>query len=189
MKLQIVICVIVMALAIMAGGSRAAVPVLNDDGWSQEVNGLQSRLTLVEEGKLYGTRWLVTYLELRNVRDLGNRMEVNCDHRHLKVELLNDKGEPVQHNDAKNRSGAIPDINTIILPWHSSILISLECNNWGLKRDAPATISTDTDVWFIQESERGKVFLRATLTGEKIEPAWKTWSGTLQTPLVKVDWK
>lgn len=189
MKLQIVICVIVMALAIMAGGSRAAVPVLNYDGWSQEVNGLQSRLMLVEEGKLYGTRWLVPYLELRNVRDLGSQMEVNCDRRHLITELVNAKGEPIQHKDAKNRSGAGPELHTIILPWHSSILVSLECRNWGLIRDAPATISTDSDVWVIQESEKGKVFLRATLTGEKIEPAWKTWSGTLQTPLVKVDWK
>ena len=27
------------------------------------------------------------------------------------------------------------------------------------------------------------------LTGEKTEPDYKEWYGTLQTPLLKVDWK
>ncbi|HMC28672.1 MAG TPA: hypothetical protein VKM56_12855, partial [Verrucomicrobiae bacterium] len=56
--------------------------------WSDTVNGLQARLTLIEKPKLHGTRWLVPFMELRNARDLANSMEVACDNRHLKVELV-----------------------------------------------------------------------------------------------------
>jgi hypothetical protein len=53
-------------------------------------------------------------------------------------------------------------------------------------------VAADSGAWVIQENEKGKVYLRATLTGEKIEPSynsWKRWSGKIQTPLLKVDWK
>jgi hypothetical protein len=40
----------------LANGSPAAAGLGNDDGWSQEVGGLQARLVVVEKGKLYGTR-------------------------------------------------------------------------------------------------------------------------------------
>ncbi|MGB7327945.1 MAG: hypothetical protein WBD31_23930 [Rubripirellula sp.] len=34
----------------------------------------------------------------------------------------------------------------------------------------------------------GKVFLRATLTGDKAKPEWKRWHDKLQTPLISVQW-
>lgn len=69
--------------------------------------------------------------------------------------------------------------------------ISLECKNWGIPKDAAAMISTDSGAWVLQKSERGKVYLRATLTGAKPSkpPYDTTWHGTIQTPLLKVDWK
>ena len=50
-------------------------------------------------------------------------------------------------------------------------------------------VATDSGAWVIQENEKGNVYLRATVTGEKIESSWKRWSGKIQTPLLKVDWK
>jgi len=157
--------------------------------WSREVNGLQLRLRLVEKGKLYGTRWLVPYLELRNVRDLLNQLEVNVDRRHLKVELVGADGVPVRTGSLLPRSGPTAELRTVILPRDSSMSISLECRNWAVSKDAPAMVSTDSGAWVVREDERGKVFLRATLTAEKSDPEWKTWSGTLQTPPVKIVWK
>jgi hypothetical protein len=116
------------SLAILGGGLVSAGPAPKDDGWSRATNGLESRLTLVEKDKLYGTRWLVPYLELRNVRDLRSQLEVNCDRDHLKVELVNANGEPIQRLRMP-RSGPVPDLGVIILPWDSSILIDLECRN------------------------------------------------------------
>jgi hypothetical protein len=170
-------------------GTASSVPA--DDGWSSTVNGIQSRLTLVQEEK-YGTRWLIPFLELRNVRDIGNQMEINCDRDHLKVELVNAKGEPIRSGLATARTGPTPELNVVTLPWHSSITLSLENNNWGIPPNAAAIVSTDSGAWVLEDLDKGKVFLRATLTDEPLKPSfnnWKRWYGTIQTPLLKVDWK
>ncbi len=188
-KLRIETCLLAAVLATSAGCSRVASTPDGGDGWSQATNGLQARLRLVEKDKLYGTRWLVPYLELRNVRDLGHPMEVNCDNPHLKVELVSADGEQLLRRRSLNRSGPVRELSTVILPWDSAVRISLECRNWGIPKDAAAMVSADSGAWVIQEHERGKVFLRATLVGERTEPSYRTWDGRIQTPLLKVDWK
>ena len=60
------------------------------------------------------------------------------------------------------------------------------CNNEG---PYPVQGTTDSGAWVIREAEKGKVYIRATLTGEKTEPYYKAWYGTVQTPLLKMDWK
>ena len=63
------------------------------------------------------------------------------------------------------------------------------CSNWGVPKDAAAMISTDSGAWVLQPEEKGKVFLRATITGANVasDPD-RTWYGTIETPAVKVDW-
>jgi hypothetical protein len=179
-------------LSMMMAASASAGTTNNEsDTWSIATNGLQARLTLVEQPKVYGTRWLVPYLELRNVRDLASHMEVQCDGRHLKIELVDANGKAIRDGWSQPRSGATAELSTIILPLDSSIRISLECKNWGVPRDAAAMVATDSGAWVIQQSDKGKVYLRATLTGDKpaAPPYCKTWYGTIQTPLLKIDWK
>ena len=163
---------------------------MKDDGWSAAVNGLKTRLTLSEGDSYYGTRRLVPYLELRNVREEGSQMEVNCDQHHLIVELVNSDGKPVRSGWIQPRSGMSPELNILALPWHSSMTLSLENNTWMIPRNAAAVVSTDSGAWVLEGAEKGKVFLRATLTDEPIKPYfWKRWYGKIQTPLLKVDWK
>jgi len=185
-----------MLFALALGALSSAFSVSANDDWSKAVNGLQARLDLVEREKKYGTRWLVPHLELRNVRDLGNQMEVNCDYRHLKLELVDANGSPLRDGWSSQgggpRSGPTQELNVIVLPWDSSIRLNLDCRSWGVPKDAAAMVAADSGAWVIQENEKGKVYLRATLTGEKIEPSynsWKRWSGKIQTAPLKVDWK
>ena len=63
---------------VTAGRMPGATTAGESNTWSAPTNGLQARLTLVEKPKLNGTRWLVPYLELRNVRDLAHPMEIQC---------------------------------------------------------------------------------------------------------------
>jgi hypothetical protein len=189
MRTRLALCLLAASLALPTAGSRAARATDDAGAWSQELNGLQLRLKLVDKGRLYGARWLVPYLELRNVRDLANQLEVNLDRRHLKVELVGADGAPVRRGSSMPRSGPTPELGVVILPHDSFMRVSLECRNWGIPKDAPAMVSADSGAWVIREDERGKVFLRATLTAEKANPHWKTWSGDLQSPLVKVAWK
>lgn len=188
MRRRIALSLLVASLALLTAGASARSTQSDARAWSQELNGLQVRLELVEKEK-YGTRWLVPYLELRNVRNLMNPLQVNLEGEHLKVELVNADGVPVRSGSSGTRSGPVPQLGTISLPMDSSMRVSLECLNWGIPKDAPAMISTDSGAWVIGDGERGKVYLRATLTAEKSTPEWRAWGGELQTPPVKVDWK
>src|SRR5215471_14327385 len=152
---------LLMVSVLATGALSSAFPVSANNDWSEAVNGLQARLELVERGKLYGTRWLVPHLELRNVRDLANQMEVNCDNRHLKVELVDANGSPLRAGWLLPRSGPTTELNVIVMPWDSSIRLNLECRSWGITKDAAAMVATDSGAWIIQENEKGKVYLRA----------------------------
>jgi hypothetical protein len=50
-------------------------------------------------------------------------------------------------------------------------------------------VSTDGGAWVIDAPEKGRVYLRATLTGEKSEPDYKKWHGKIQAPLLAINWK
>jgi hypothetical protein len=188
MNMRFAISLLLLLFALAPDGLKSAFPVLANDDWSEAVNGLQARLELVERGKINGTRLFTPHLELRNVRDLANQMEVNCDNSHLKIELVDANGSPLRDGWSLPRSGPTHELNVIVLPWDSSIRLNLECRNWGVPKDA-VMVAADSGAWVIQKNEKGNVYLRATLTGEKIEPSWKRWSGKIQTPPLKVDWK
>lgn len=191
MNSKLLLCLLLVLSSGLVGCSTVQRTNSEVGTWSVATNGLQARLILVERPKLYGTRWLVPYLDLRNVRNLGNQMEVQCDARHLKIELVDANGKMLRDGWSLPRSGFPRQLGLVILPFDSSIRICLECTDWGIQRDAAAMVSTDSGAWIIQPSEKGKVYLRATLTGDKpaMPPYWKTWYGTIQTPLLKINWK
>ena len=169
-----------------------ASPVISgskDEEWSPAVNGLQARLTLSEGEKYHATRRFFPYLELRNVRDLAEQMEVNCDRHHLTVELLNLDGEPLQR-EMPPSSGFSTELKTIVLPMHSSINIRLEGQSWMAPPKGAPVVTTLNDAWLLNDADNGNVFLRATLSDEPDKPhPWKRWYGKIQTPLLKVTWK
>ena len=69
--------------------------------------------------------------------------------------------------------------------------VSLETFGYGMGAGVAAVVGTRSDGWIIEEHEKGRVFLRGTLTAAPpaAPPYWASWSGTLHTPLVKVDWQ
>src|SRR5438046_9139805 len=100
---------------VMAGRVPGTTTADETEIWSVPTHGLQARLTLVQKPKLNGTRWLVPYLELRNVRDLGHPMEIQCDGHHLKIELVSADGKPIRVSTGE-RSGPVPDLSRVIFP-------------------------------------------------------------------------
>ena len=179
-----------LAVSLLLARDCSSASVTNEtDSWSAPTNGLQARITLVEKPKEFGTRWIVPYLELRNVRDLNNPLEVCCDRQHIQFELVDATGNAVTNRSVMDRSGPVPDIGNISLPFDSSIRISMECRNWGVPKVA-AMISTDSGAWVIEEAERGQVFLRARIVGDRVDgDHYRIWHGKIETPLVRVDWK
>jgi len=167
----------------------AAGPPDDTGGWSKTTRDIQARITLVEKSKVNGTRLLVAYLELRNVGSSAYPIKVRCGPGHVKFELVDADGKAVR-GDSLPRDGHHAEPGTVSLPLDSSIRVSMYCSNWGVPRDAAAMVSTDSGAWVLKPEEKGKVFLRATIKGEKVESdPDRTWYGTIETPLVKVNWK
>jgi len=158
------------------------------NSWSKPINGLQARITLVEKPKNYGVRWLVPYLELRYVGDIANPLKVRCGEQHVKFELITADGKVVRGGQSLHRSGPHADPGTIVLPFDSSIRISMACVNWGIPKNATAMVSTDSSAWILGPKEKAKVYLRAMIAGEKMKSDRRLWHGSIETPPIKIDW-
>lgn len=180
---------LVALLAKLSTGPARANPPDDADSWSKPVNQLQARVVLIEKPKINGTRWIVPYLELRNVSDVAYPLKVRCDGGHVRFALIGADGKVLRNGWELPRSGLHPHPGTIVLPFDSSIRIGMGCTNWGVPKNAPAMISTDSGAWVLKQQEKGKVFLRVTIKGEKVEPEDdQIWHGRIET-IVKVDWK
>ncbi len=180
---------VVVMSAVVTPGAVPPAPPDDADSWSKPTHGLQARVTLVEKPRINGTRSIVPYLELRNGSDSADPLKVRCGGGHVKFELVDADGKAVRDGWALPRSGPHADPGTVSLPFDSSMRIGMYCSNWGVPRDAASMISTDSGAWVLQPKEKGKVFLRVTIKGAKVESdPDRTWHGTIQTPAVKVDW-
>ena len=162
----------------------------DSEGWSAPTNGLQARIVLEQKAKLYGTRNLVPYLELKNVSNVGNPMRVNCATRNVKFELINGDGKVLRDGWAGNRrSGPHAEPGTIVLPHDSFIRIGMYCSNWGVRRDSTAMIATDSGAWTLTPEEKGTTFLRVTVHRDKQkDDKERFWNGKIQA-MTKIDWK
>ena len=177
---------LLLAAAVPAVVVTAAEPD-DAESWSKSVRGLQARVTLVERPAINGTRSLIPYLELRNVSHSAYPLKVRCDTEHVRFDLVDAEGKVVRDGQSLPRSGPHPDPGTISLPIDSSIRISMYCSNWGVPKNATAMISTDSGAWVLKSEEKGKVFLRAKLSGEPLQSdPERTWHGTIETPAVTV---
>jgi hypothetical protein len=179
---------VVVMSALMLKAAPAAPPD-DADTWSKPIRGLQTRITLIEKPKINGTRSLVPYLELRNVGDSAYPLKVRCSGGHVKFELIGMDGKVVRDGSVLDRSGPHADPGTILLPFDSSMRLGMYCSNWGVPKDASAMIATDSGAWVLQSQHKGKVFLRATIKGTKVDSdPDRTWYGKIETPLIKVNW-
>ena len=165
---------------------NAANPVKPSEDWSKAVNGLQARVVLVEKPRSNGTRMLHPYLELRNVDDMTFPLKVRLGGAHVKFALVDAEGKLVDAGQSLDRSGPHPDPGTISLPLDSILRVGMHCTNWGIPRDAAAMIATDSGAWVLKPEQKGKVFLRATVSGKK-DADERVWTGKLEAK-VRVTW-
>lgn len=173
------------AVSLLIVGALLGAPAEKSGPWSNPVGGLQARITLVQKAKANGTRSLVPYLELRNVSSNAAPLKVRCAGTNVRFELIGLGGKP-REGYSLPRSGPHADPGTVSLPHDSSMRLGMHCSNWGVPKDAPAMIATDSGAWVLQANDRGGVFLRATLKGAKKEGVWH---GTIEVPAVKAEWK
>ena len=172
--------------AVVSSAGIVAGPPDDAGGWSKTTRDIQARVTLVEKPKVNGTRSLVPYLELRNVGSSAYPIKVRCGPGHVKFEMVDADGKVIRDRESLARDGHHAAPGTVSLPLDSSIRVSMYCSNWGVPKDAAAMISTDSGAWVLKPEEKGKVFLRATIKGEKVESdPDRTWYGMIEPPCSK----
>lgn len=173
-------------LTSIPAASRGGTPVT--EGWSIYENGLKARVSLEQRAKFNGTRKLAPYLELRNLSQLANPVRVRCDEQHVTFDLVDADGKVLDPTSLP-LDGISPEIETIVLPFDSSIRMYMGASIWGVPKDAAAMISTENSAWVLKPEQKGKTFLRVTIHGDKSgERKDHIWHGKIQA-WVKIDWK
>lgn len=158
------------------------------EGWSAYENGLKARVSLEQRAKFNGSRKLAPYLELKNLSQLANPVRVRCDEQHVTFDLVDAEGKVLDPTPMP-LDGISPEIETIVLPFDSAIRMYMGASIWGVPKDAAAMISTENAAWVLKPEQKGKVFLRVTIHGDKTgERKDHIWHGKIQA-WVKIDWK
>jgi hypothetical protein len=129
--------------------------------WSDEVDGLQARLSVMQAGTKFGVRWLIPILELRKNSDRADPMRVRLGgtvlQRHqLQVDLLDSNGAVVVDRGGPPHSGPEPMLGDINLPRKSWIRINLEWTGWGVSPGASAMVSTVNAARTFDSRENGQ---------------------------------
>lgn len=158
-----------------------------EKGWSEPLNQLQARLVLVEEGKNNGTPQVVPYLELRTSE---SALKVRCGHQHVTFSLVGPDGKERAGNTLPGNGAPTDDAGTVTVPSKSSAKVWMASSGWGIPKDAAAMLTAGSRAWVLEPKDKGKVFLRLTLQGEKIERGADrvpTWRGKIELS-VPVTW-
>jgi beta-lactamase regulating signal transducer with metallopeptidase domain len=160
------------------GRPRPIVPSVGD--WSKPVNGLQARLAVENwRDPIVGI-----YLELRNVKDLGNTMTVPADAERIDFELRDADGKKISPAGLP-RSGPVVELKDFQLPFDSSLRFNLSVTTVGVP-NVKAMIALRSHAWTLDEAP-GSYRLSASFKVEKPEKFSHTlWYGVVHVPPVKI---
>lgn len=158
--------------------------------WSAVAGGVQIRMVLEQAQAVSGVRMLVPYLDIRNIGDLGTPLALDLSKGHLALNVVDQSGADFVPSSQPPRSGPFVPLEGVVVPRRSFLRVHLGSTNWGHTTEAAAQISTENSSWLLKDSERGTVFLVASLKGSALPAANRTgrWQGELQTPPLRIDW-
>lgn len=160
------------------GRPRPIVPAVGD--WSKAVNGLQARLAVEN----WRDPMVGIYLELRNVKDLGNTMTVPADAQQINFELQDADGKKISQAGLP-RSGPVVELKDFQLPFDSSLRFNLSVTTVGVP-NVKAMIALRSHAWTLDELP-ASYRLSASFDVEKPEKFSHTlWYGEIQIPPVRV---
>ena len=162
------------------------------EGWSEAVNGLQARLVLKRNEVFNGTPIISTYLELRNVSDLGKPMAPFDGNVEQEFEVIDADGRTALPPPGPNAYfGYIGGLHTdLVIPYHGTLSFDISSHGAGV----PANMAGMIDVglfstWFFEDTD--EVYrLKSTIEDPETKPAddgpnWQ-WHGRIEIPAVVV---
>jgi hypothetical protein len=155
-----------------------------DTGWSSPVNGLQARLSLARGQALNGTPLIRTYLELRNVADVGNVMEIPLNPEAMQFEVVDDQDKLLAHRGMPYDELTV-ELGMLRLPHDSYLRFDISHHGAGVPKNQVALLDLGVPyVWVFSLGDKHSYFLRGRFAIEARKE--RTWSGTIEMPRVKI---
>jgi hypothetical protein len=168
----------ILALALLAPAPEEVL------SWSEPVNGLQARLSFARKEAVNGTPIIATYLELKNVSDVGNIMEVSLDPEKIHFTVTDMAGKEVKPDDGPY-DGISVELGSLRLPYDSSLRFNISSSGAGIPKDQAGMLDLgSSQSWVFKSGAKGPYYLRGRFTVEKGKD--RSWSGTVDLPKVKI---
>lgn len=139
----------------------------------------------LERGKaLNGTPVIATYLELRNVADIGDVMELPLDLDRIQFEVVDDQ-DRILHQGPNVYDEVNVVVGMLRMPHDSYLGFNISHHGAGVPRNQSALLDLGVShVRAFSRDDARSYYLRGKFS---VEPGKeRTWSGTVEMPKVKI---
>ena len=168
----------ILALALLAPAPEEAL------SWSDPVNGLQARLSFARKEAVNGTPIIATYLELKNISDVGNVMEVPLAPEKIHFTVTDAAGKEIEPSNGPF-DGISVELGVLRLPYDSSLRFNISSNGAGIPKDQAGMLDLGASRdWVFKSGDKGPYYLHGRFAVEKGKEG--SWSGTVDLPKLKI---
>jgi hypothetical protein len=149
----------------VSGGEVTALPL--NGPWSQEVDGIEGRVSVDFDEDFSGVHMAAVYVELRNVRQLMENRGVYVDYDRVKL-TISGEGRAVLNPDNGDFDGFMPWPFWAVLPCNSSLRFRISLGGWGIepKRHGLFLGAFPPNTWQIPAGYPGALYLGAVLPSQ-----------------------
>ncbi len=153
-------------------------------GWSKSVNGLQARLSFARKEMINGTPIVITYLEFRNISDVGNVMEIPLNPEKIQFAVTDSTGKVVEPSNGPF-DGTSVELGMIRLPYDSFLRFNIARRGAGVPKDEAALLDLGpSHNWVFKRGDKNTYYLQATFTIARTKA--RHWFGTIEIPKTKI---
>jgi hypothetical protein len=179
-------------ILLLAGSATAADPALaptTQPAWSAPVNGLRACISLKPSEVLNGTLFIVPYLHLQNVSDVGNAMSFPWKNARLTARIVDADGKQLEGFRGP-RSGPMALKVDLILPFHGELSFDISTRGSGIPANQQALIDMGFDhTWALPRDGKAYTLQVALEVPDqrdlREEGTWR-WHGKIDLPAVAV---
>ena len=118
----------------------------DDNSWSSPVNGLQARLSFERGKSLNGTPLVSTYLELRNVADIGNVMELPLNLDRILFEVVDERDRTLPQGPNVYDEVTV-EVGMLRMPHDSYLRFNISHHGAGFQKTRPPCLTWEVRMY------------------------------------------
>ena len=160
----------------------------DNSGWSEPVNGLRARLSVLPPEKK-DTPFCRVFIELENTADVAGQKKIRFNPEKLSLKVTGEKSKKELPLANAPYDGISPLWETIALPYAGSIRFQISFPGLGYRPDVDKVIVdiNPRNAWVIpQDGDTYSLSGSLSIEREKSDHALMDWSGTLELPVAGI---